>query len=243
MERLEPEVPRPQPMSPESVALQEAEEEAGEAGAFLFFRRLRRDGDGLARDEAGVLVAEFEIAHLGGDKVDVGHHPHCELVIDWDPAIARAHAELERSGADWYVDNLDEGSGTWVNGVRVEERMLVDGDELRFGDTILVFRQPGLARPVPPVRPLGEEPPALTEAQRKVLVALVAPLMGSEPDAEPADNAAICEELTLAEDTVKGHLKSLFKIFGVADLKPFEKRKALALRARETGAVTRGDYS
>jgi hypothetical protein len=242
METLEPEVPVPRPDSGEMELVREAERQAGDVGAFVYFRRLERSGDPPSHDGGDSDPPGLEVFHLGGDKVDVGHHPHCELVIDWDPAVARAHAEIEKSGADWYVDNKDAGSATWVNGIRVEERMLVDGDELRFGDTVLVFRQPGLDRPVAPRKPAGEGPPPMTDAQRRVLVALVAPQMEDDADAEPANNATICKALSLAPDTVKGHLNTLFKAFGLTDLKPLDKRRELAARARETGAVTRADY-
>lgn len=247
MERLEPVVPKPEALSSESVALQDAPETAGEDGAFLYFRRYFRDGESLVRGGEGEFLSEFTIVFLVGDQATVGSHPDCEIAIDWDPAVARAHSELKKAGPDWYIDNIDQTNGTLVNGVRVdrvEEHFLADGDRIRLGDTILVFRQPGLVRPKPP-EPMsaGEPPPMITQRQKEVLVALVRPIAGTDLRVSPSSNSEIAEEVSLDEDTVKGHLRNLYKAFGLSDVPDHEKRQSLAWRALELGSVTDLDLS
>lgn len=248
MERLQPEVPRPKSHSEESLALQEATARAGETGAFVYFRR---NPYGIVEEtevQAGGQTGEFTVIALEGDQVDVGQHPECELVIDWDPAVARSHAQIKKAGADWYVDNLDRTNGTLVNGVRVdrvEEHFLSDGDRIRVGDTVIVFHQPGLAPAEPPAPPYEPEepPPPLTERQKEVLVALVRPVAGEDLLVAPAGNVEIAEEVMIDEDTVKGHLRNLYKAFGLADLPDGEKRRTLVWKALELGAVTDADLS
>lgn len=241
MERLEPEVPKPRPLSEESILIQEASGQAGDTGAFVYFRRFFVDGDELER-EGDEVRSELVLVPLTGDEVDVGNHQDCEIVLDWDPTVARAHAQLRKAGADWYVDNLDRTNGTLVNGVRVdrvEEHFLGDGDRIRLGDTILIFRQPGLDRADPP-EPMtsSQPPPPVTGRQKEVLVALVRPLAGTDLHVSPASNAEIAEEVFIDEETVKGHLRRLYEAFGLSDLPAGEKRRTLAWKALELGAVS-----
>jgi len=57
-----------------------------------------------------------------------------------DQTISRRHAELTPDGGRWYVRDLASSNGTFVNGVRVtERRMLQPGDQLRAGSTLFLF--------------------------------------------------------------------------------------------------------
>lgn len=82
--------------------------------------------------------------------------------------------------------------------------------------------------------------PDVSEAQRRVLVALCRPYARSA-FAAPASNRQIADELVLGVATVKTHLQSLFEAFGVRDLPQHQKRAALASRALETGLVSTRD--
>jgi len=66
--------------------------------------------------------------------------PEVELAVD-DPKLSRQHATLTRAGV--IVEVRDQGSrnGTFVNGVRVEARMLRPGDIVRIGDTLLTLEE------------------------------------------------------------------------------------------------------
>src|SRR5438445_3221358 len=72
------------------------------------------------------------------DEVLVGRSPQAHLRLDRD-FVSRRHARFERRGRRWRV--VDEGSknGTYVNGVRVDEARLADGDLVVIGDVILKF--------------------------------------------------------------------------------------------------------
>lgn len=248
MERLRPETPTPRSHSAESIREQEALGDAGDHGAFVYFRRYFVVDGVLERTKDGTFRSEFTIISLDGDQIDLGHHPECEIVIDWDPAVARAHTQLKKAGADWYIDNLDRTNGTSVNGVQVdlaEEYFLTDGDRIRVGDTVLVFRQPGLGRAEPPERPWQSEeaPPQLTERKKEVLIALVRPTGGVDLNVTPASNAEIAKEVVIDEETVKGHIRDLYKAFGLSDEPDSEKRRKLVWRALELGVVTDLDLS
>lgn len=57
-----------------------------------------------------------------------------------DQAVSRHHAEIRISDDGASVADLKSTNGTLLNGARVTTAALVDGDELRVGETVLVFR-------------------------------------------------------------------------------------------------------
>jgi pSer/pThr/pTyr-binding forkhead associated (FHA) protein len=234
-----PEVPRPKPSSEESIALQTAE---GEGVAFVYFRRpvAGEETSGATVDEwAGT---EFVIVTLDQEKMDVGRHPRCEVALTWDNSVSRAHAELVEVGANWRVEDVGSENGVLVNGLKVKEQLLRNGDLLRFGDTFVVFRQPDDSDLGETVK-VREEGPVVTEPQRKVLIELVRPMDMPGATGQPASNAEIAAALHLSQDTVKQHLRKLFQRFGIDDLPNNAKRVTLAKMARDTGVVSPNDLA
>lgn len=240
MDSGQPEIPKPRPSSRESIDLQAVE---GEGVAFVFFRRpagFDTESDATVDEWGG---SEFVIIRLDREKIDVGRHPDCEIALSWDRSVSRAHAELVEVGASWRVEDVGSQNGTSVNGVRVREQLLSNGDLLRFGDTFVVFRQPEDLD-------LGEtmkshlNGPLVSEAQRKVLIELVRPMEEPGGAGDPATNSEIASALHLSEDTVKQHLRRLFQLFEIGeDVPRNRKRTTLARKARETGVVAPNDLA
>jgi pSer/pThr/pTyr-binding forkhead associated (FHA) protein len=56
-----------------------------------------------------------------------------------DPNVSRHHAEVRPAGDGFVVVDLGSTNGTRVNGAKVAEHLLVDGDEVRFGNTVVHF--------------------------------------------------------------------------------------------------------
>lgn len=62
----------------------------------------------------------------------VGRAEDCDLWLT-EPSISRRHAQLERGAAGLVVRDLGSRFGTYVNGVRVVEKAVRPGDQVRFG--------------------------------------------------------------------------------------------------------------
>jgi pSer/pThr/pTyr-binding forkhead associated (FHA) protein len=180
------------------------------------------------------------IVPLAAGRATVGRGEGCDVCLAWDGDVSRVHAELERMGGAWTVS--DDGlsrNGTFVNGERVSgRRRLRDGDSLRFGDTLVRFRDPS-AGDTGETRMAAETPPEarVSEAQRRVLVALCRPFRDGSPYATPATNQQIAEELFLSVDAVKTHMRALFEKFDVGDVPQNRKRAKLVELAFQSGAI------
>jgi hypothetical protein len=178
------------------------------------------------------------------ERLTVGRHPAADVSLEWDEEVSRVHAELVRLGEEWtLVDDGLSRNGSFVNGhLAVARRRLHDGDTLRFGNTAVIFRSPAEDRAnttAPSDAPRGAV--HVSDAQRRVLVALCRPYRDSTSFVTPATNEQIAAELVVSVDAVKKHLRALFEKFGLSDLPQNEKRVRLAERALAGGAVTDSD--
>lgn len=197
----------------------------------------------IFRDADGRQV----IATLEGSasQLTIGRAAGCDVPLTWDPSASRGHAQLERVADTWIV--VDDGlsrHGTFVNGARLRgRRRLDDGDMLKIGSTLLLFRAPreDFEETAPPDE--GAEGAHISPAQRRVLVALCRPYLAGEAAATPATNKQIAEELVLSEHSVKTHLRALCEVLGVGQLPRNVKRARLVQRALDAGLVSRQDLN
>jgi pSer/pThr/pTyr-binding forkhead associated (FHA) protein len=216
---------KPSLSAPELKAQIEAEREGR---PFLVFR------DGGSEQVILPIAPEAELW--------VGRSPAADVRLGWDEEVSALHAQIEVvRGECTLVDDGLSRNGSFVNDERVHgRRHLRDGDSLRFGRTLVVYRRPGEDAPEATVV-AGEVPAAATisPAQRKVLLALCRPYKGGDVFATPATNQQIGEELHLSVDAVKTHMRALFEKLEVGDIPQNQKRVALAERALQSGIVNR----
>jgi len=105
-------------------------------GAFQIEGRMR---EGTGGSGAGsLLLPTGERVVLGEHSLTVGRMPESNIVLA-DPNVSRNHAEIRPKGTGYVVIDLESTNGTKVNGIRVREQELVDGDELTFGNTRIRF--------------------------------------------------------------------------------------------------------
>lgn len=75
----------------------------------------------------------------------------------------------------------------------------------------------------------------LTDAQLAILAALCRPIVAGNGYATPATNQEIADAVFLGVDAVKGHLRTLYRKFGIEDLPQNQKRARLVELAIEGG--------
>ncbi len=105
-------------------------------------------------DASTVAPPRLEVTHVDGSNeqfpvskmtVVVGRSRRVDndLVIDKDGMVSKRHAQISLAPAGYTIVDLDSTNGVWVNGKRVENCVLCDGDKIRLGATEMVFRQSG----------------------------------------------------------------------------------------------------
>jgi pSer/pThr/pTyr-binding forkhead associated (FHA) protein len=68
--------------------------------------------------------------------VVVGRHSEAELRLPY-PDVSRRHCRLAFSAGAWQIRDLDSLNGLFVNGERMHEATLYEGDEIRLGTVAL----------------------------------------------------------------------------------------------------------
>ncbi|MGC4085660.1 MAG: FHA domain-containing protein [Vicinamibacterales bacterium] len=81
-------------------------------------------------------VQEFAII---GPESTIGRADQNQIQIV-KPGISRKHAVIEETPDGYLLRDLQSNNGTYVNGERIEEQLLMDGDVVELGPVKLVFR-------------------------------------------------------------------------------------------------------
>jgi pSer/pThr/pTyr-binding forkhead associated (FHA) protein len=86
------------------------------------------------------LVHDGQRTVIEGPVLQIGRAPGCDIVLD-DKNVSRRHAEIRRRGPVVVLIDLDSTNGTIVNGRRVREHPLADGDRISLGESRLTFER------------------------------------------------------------------------------------------------------
>jgi hypothetical protein len=96
----------------------------------------REGPDGMPA--GSIRLADGRRISVGAQPLVLGRLPECAIVLN-DPNVSRRHAEVRRRGSDVVVYDLGSTNGTRVNGVRVKEQLLNDGDEIEVGTSTVRY--------------------------------------------------------------------------------------------------------
>ena len=80
---------------------------------------------------------EYALAPLNGIGRSDENHIHIT-----SPGISRKHAVIRAVPGGFTIKDLDSQNGTFVNGERIAERRLADGDTIAVGNVTFIFRMP-----------------------------------------------------------------------------------------------------
>ncbi|MET0458760.1 MAG: BTAD domain-containing putative transcriptional regulator [Ilumatobacteraceae bacterium] len=85
------------------------------------------------------LVLDGTSITLDRAVTSIGRLPDRDIVVE-DTGVSRVHAEVRRVGTSFRLVDVGSANGTVVNGSRVVEHTLRDGDVIRLGGAELTFR-------------------------------------------------------------------------------------------------------
>ena len=71
--------------------------------------------------------------------ITIGSSSMNDMVLNSDE-VASKHARISRIGGRWQLQNLSLQEFTMLNGRRIEQRILRDGDEITIGDAVCRFK-------------------------------------------------------------------------------------------------------
>jgi pSer/pThr/pTyr-binding forkhead associated (FHA) protein len=89
----------------------------------------------ITQSPGGQVGKHFIVKHrpLAG-----GRHPSQEIQL-LDAEVSRRHFLVRIEGGDHVITESQGANGLFVNGQKVKEHKLQDGDEIRAGTTVLVY--------------------------------------------------------------------------------------------------------
>src|ERR1019366_6351302 len=76
---------------------------------------------------------------LTGDEVSIGRDPSNEISL-LDSLLSRRHCIIRKEANGFRLQDLESRNNTFISGVPVRDRVLVHGDQIRVGNSILVFQ-------------------------------------------------------------------------------------------------------
>lgn len=80
-----------------------------------------------------------QVLPLAGERILLGRHPTCQIVLD-NAAISRHHAQILESHGEYFLEDLRSRNGTQLNAAPVRGRIpLHDGDEVKLCDFVFQF--------------------------------------------------------------------------------------------------------
>lgn len=73
------------------------------------------------------------------DKLTIGRRESCDICLRF-PNISGLHCELEFQDGVWVIRDLGSTNGVKVNGVKVRQKQLRDGNEIAIANRVFVIR-------------------------------------------------------------------------------------------------------
>lgn len=78
---------------------------------------------------------------LNKDHLIIGREVQCPIMLN-DNSVSRQHSSITRLAEGYLLKDMGSSNGTYVNGHRVQEALLKDGDQISIGDCEFWFEAP-----------------------------------------------------------------------------------------------------
>ena len=85
------------------------------------------------------------VLDLGESEVVIGRQSGCDIVVPRQ-FVSRRHARIYRKGKLYLLEDLGSSHGTFVNRLRVKEKVLEAGDQILIGDEVIAFAETAVGR-------------------------------------------------------------------------------------------------
>ena len=97
--------------------------------------------EGIARLEAVSGPMKGKLFLLSKDETSLGRDPSNDIAL-LDSLVSRRHCVIRKQPDkdEFRLEDLESRNNTFVGGVPVRERVLVQGDQIRVGNSILIFQ-------------------------------------------------------------------------------------------------------
>ena len=105
-------------------------------GTFQIEAKLAEGSGGVGA--GSLLLPTNQRISLAEQAIVIGRAPECNIQLG-DSNVSRRHAEIRPHGTGYVLVDLNSTNGVRVNGLRVAEQVLVDGDEILIGNTRMIF--------------------------------------------------------------------------------------------------------
>ena len=76
--------------------------------------------------------------NLSSDLLNIGREESSDIVLK-DPKASRRHCRLMKNGDNWLIEDNKSQNGIFVNGKKITERLLCEGDIIRIGTIELIY--------------------------------------------------------------------------------------------------------
>ena len=83
-------------------------------------------------------VCSGEVFPLDAPEITLGRDADNTIGIP-DPALSRRHCAFSHEAEGWLVRDMGSSNGTFVNGVQVQRQLLVEGDHITAGGSVLLY--------------------------------------------------------------------------------------------------------
>ncbi len=148
------------------------------------------------------------ILFLRSGRYVIGRRSDCDFIIEAE-GISRQHAIIELDGISATIFDQNSRNGTHINSTAIDKATLQHGTIIRMAECQFLFEwldhTNGDDQPTPSLIDHPDENPALTAAQQRVLVELLAGL----------SEKAIAAKLDLSKHTVHNHIKAIYAEYRV----------------------------
>lgn len=76
---------------------------------------------------------------LADIRINIGRRPSNEMVLN-DKSTSRLHAYIVRENGGHVIYDARSLNGTYVNGENITKKKLADSDEIKIGDTVILYK-------------------------------------------------------------------------------------------------------